>query len=453
MNGSKAKASLLFAKYALWRRSAIARYRTVLRNQRLSSDELDAINWEQTKALLSHAYEKVPFYRRKFSAAGLHPNDVVRREDFERIPLLTKDELRYNFQDLLSADANPRFLRMSSTGGSMGTPVKVMVDRRIPQEAYAWRVMGWWGLSPGVDTAFVWRLIRKKPADRILHSIAHWPTKKIYLDASCMTEEATKDFIRKFNRVRPALLQGYVGAIYHLALYIEENAVSVHSPKAVWVTSSPVTASQRRRIETVFQGPVYDQYGCGEASWLAAQCRQRAGLHMFHDTRLIEFVDDAGHNRPVGQLGRVVITNLENRLFPIIRYENGDMGRALGGICPCGLSLPLMDAVHGRMTELIQLPGGSCISGDYLTTIFDDYPGAVKAFQVRQQSDYSIRVLYVPDSSGQELTAVLKKVRDGLVTRTMSRVPISFEAVGSIPHDRGKLRFVLSEVGQDEMNK
>lgn len=441
------KQSILFMKYRIWRPGAISRYHELLRNERLSSDELHSMNWERTKALLTYAYEKVPFYQRKFRGVGMHPNDVMRREDYDKVPILTKDELRRHFTELLSPDANARHLRMCSTGGSTGMPVKVMVDRRVPQEAYAWRVMRWWGVAPGVDTAYVWRFIRKGRIERAQYSLAHWPTRKIFLDASCMTKESMKGFVDEFNRVRPALLQGYVGAIHHLASYIHDSGSSVHAPRAIWVTSSPMTAIQRHRIESVFQCPVYDQYGCGEVSWLAAQCGRRGGLHMFHDARLIEFVDEAGRTCPAGRLGRVLLTNLENHLFPIIRYENGDMGRELSGVCPCGCSLPLMNSVQGRATDLVRLPGGTCISGDYLTTLFDDYPGAVAAFQVHQQADYSIRVVFVPNSGGDELAGALEKVRGELLRKTMSQVPVSFESVREIPHDRGKLRFVVSSIG------
>lgn len=439
------KSTLWQMKYRLARKVTIRRYEDLLRNQHLSPDELDALNWQKRKALLSYAYEKVPFYRKKYTAAGLHPNDIRRPDDYAAVPILTKEELRHHFDDLVSQDALPRYLGASTTGGSTGVPVKVMFDKRVPLEVYGWRMMNWWGIAPGTDGAFVWRSIRNRKTDVLLYTWALWPTRRVFLDASSMTPEAMERFLAEFNTLRPPLLQGYVGAIYELSSYIQDRGLRVHSPKAIWVTSSPVSVVQRQRIEAVFNGPVYDQYGCGEVTWLAAQCRQKAALHMFHDGRYIEFVDETGRLQPCGEPGRIVITNLDEYLFPIIRYANGDMGRSIPGTCPCGVSLPLMDKVSGRVSDSVRLPEGTCISGDYLTTVFDDYPEAVAAFQVRQASDYSIRVLYVPDSHAAGLEVVLEKVKGELVKRTRSRVPVSFEAVSAIPHDRGKLRFVISD--------
>lgn len=446
MDSGRLKTTLWFMKYRLGRRGAIPFYRELVRNQYLSPDELDALNWMKRKALLSYAYEKVPYYRKKYIAAGLHPSDIRSPDDYATVPLLTKEELRHNFNDFISEDAIPGCMGTSATGGSTGIPVKVMFDKRVPLEAYGWRMLDWWGINPGIDGAFVWRSLRTTRMANLFYSCALWPTRRLFLDASCMTAEAIDHFLAAFNRLRPPLLQGYVGAIYEVASHIEDRGLRVHFPKAIWVTSSPVSSVQRQRIEAVFNGPVYDQYGCGEMTWLAAQCRQKMALHMFHDGRYIEFVDETGRGQPCGHPGKIVLTNLNDYSFPVIRYANGDVGRSIPGICPCGVTLPLMDKVSGRVSDSVRLPQGASISGDYLTTIFDDYPEVIKAFQVRQASDYSIRVLYVPDSNTGSLQGVLERVNGALMKRTLSQVPISFEPVSAIPHDRGKLRFVISDV-------
>jgi phenylacetate-CoA ligase len=244
----------------------------------------------------------------------------------------------------------------------------------------------------------------------------------------------------------PQVIWGYVGAIDHVASFIEDNHFNIIPPKAIWVTAAPLSDIQRKRIERVFNAPVYEQYGCCEVFSLSSQCSQRQSLHMFHDARLIEFVDNEGSPQPAGKLGNIVLTDLENYSFPIIRYVNGDMGRALDGVCSCGVKLPLMDKVRGRQTDIIKLADGTCLAGEYLTTIFDDFPDSVKGFQVRQQKDCSIKVVYVPNPQYHDISQVIEKVRGALKLKTNSRVPLIFEAVSSIPHDRGKLQYIISEV-------
>lgn len=131
-------------------------------------------------------------------------------------------------------------------------------------EVHSWRMLQWWSLEPYMDGAFVWRMRRNGYVQRPLNALAWWPTRKLRLDASCMTAPVIEGFIAKFNRLRPPLLQGYVGAVDHLASYIERNGCRVHAPKAVWTTASVLPPIVRQRIERVFQSPVYDEYGCSE---------------------------------------------------------------------------------------------------------------------------------------------------------------------------------------------
>ena len=448
MDRKNFKQRLFFLKYALYRKDALRAYRMILRNQYLPPEELEDMNWVRRRRLLHFAWEKVPFYREKYGSLGLHPNDIKSPDDFRKIPPLTRRELKENFGALIAEGISPHDMRLSTTGGSTGIPVKVMHDKKAPVETYSWRMMDWWGIDPGMDGAFVWRCRRRNIIAALANQIAWYPTRKLRLDASRMTPRTVTVFLGKFNRLHPPLLQGYVGAIHHLALFIEENKVMVHSPRAIWVTASSLPAGQRQRIERVFRAPVYEEYGSAEIYWLAAQCRHRHGLHINSDGRYIEFADEQGAPVPSGTSGRILVTDLENFVFPIIRYENGDRGRTLAGQCPCGVRLPLMEEVKGRMTDMIILPGGGVISGAYLTTIFDDFPDAVKSFQIVQRADHSICLKYVPGLSSTILSYSLQKVRDELSRRTQGRVALTMEAVEEISHDRGKTRFVVSEVAR-----
>lgn len=169
------------------------------------------------------------------------------------------------------------------------------------------------------------------------------------------------------------------------------------------------------------------------------------GLHVNTEHVHIEFVDD--RNLPVekGLYGKVLLTNLEDRVFPLIRYENGDRGCWLTHGCPCGRTLPLIDAIKGRESESFVLPSGMTVNGEYLTTLFDNAPDVVHGFRVVQRKDSSIRVEYIPARSDAEAKAILGRIQAGLETRLNHEVPVTFEAVDSIAHDRGKLRFVVRE--------
>lgn len=434
-------------KYSLFKRHTVCYFRELLRNQYLSRDELEYRSWNRTKALLQYAYEKVPYYKKRFDSIGLHPNDIAHPDDYCQVPVLRRKDLQEHFEDLVSVDARRGSLRLVTTGGSTGEPVKVYHEKRVVRAAMGWRMLSWWGLPPDCNWASVYRDTSMNWQSRLLNQVIWWPTRRILLNATSFNESDIKQFIKEFLRVKPPLLHGYVGAICYLADYLLERGIELPIPKAVWVTSAPLTRVQERLIEKAFRAPVYDQYGCCEVYWVAAQCPAKKGLHIFHDIRRIDFLDEQNMCCPPGNLGKIAITDLENYVFPLIRYLNGDVGRALPGNCTCGVSLPLMDQVRGRISDTLKLPNGLCISGEYLTTIFDDHPDAVKQFQVHQRVDYSVTICVVPNNECRDLEQILIKVRDNLRKEVNNQISVEIQKTSNIHHERGKLRFVKSDVG------
>jgi phenylacetate-CoA ligase len=434
------------SKYSIFKPAAITKYAQVMRDQYLDPENLEQLNWKRTQALLDYAYRKVPYYRKRFTAMGLHPNDIKTQAHYCQVPLLTRDDLQQNFADMVSEDARARDLQLSTTGGSTGEPVKVYLPKKVVRAAMGWRMLSWWGFTPFVTMASIYRPLSLSVFQKIALGFVQWPSKQFYLDATSFDKNDIIRFIQSFNQIKPKLLHGYVGAVDQLAAYILDNGISVHSPKAIWVTSAPLSKVQEHRIEKAFGAPVYDQYGCCEIYWLAAQCPQRKALHMFADVRRFEILGEDNSPLPVGQFGKIIVTDLENYYFPLIRYQNGDRGRFLPGLCECGVKLPLMDKVYGRTTDMIRLPDGKFLSGEYMTTIFDEYPDAVKSFQVVQRKDFTLEILYVPNTEFENLGNVLNKVKNVLLNKTNGQAQIILQEINEISQSGGKLKFIRSEL-------
>jgi len=431
---------IYLSKFLLARRRTFRHQRGLLSHEHLSEDEWVSLSESAKKEIVRYAFEKTHFYASLYASAGFELGDMAQEGWFEKLPILTKAHLRKSLEEITATDLRT-FRNVSTTGGSTGVPTKSGYDRRLPLEAYSWRLQSWYGVHPWDDHAYVWRDTRVSKLAKIRNALLWWPTKHLKLDASIMTEESIRNFLDAFNRLRPSLLQGYVGAVSHLASFIESEGLNVWSPKCVWVTSAPLSAVQRGLLERVFKAPVCDQYGSCEISWIAQQCPESHGLHVNAERVFLEFVNEVNHAVPRGEYGKTLITNLEDRVFPMIRYENGDRGRWLNETCPCGRTLPLIDSVKGRESESFVLPSGRIVNGEYLTTIFDGAPGLVSGFRCVQHKDLSITVEYVP--AGSE--ADIRKVLDDFALKLGSEVPVSFQRVDAIAHDRGKIRFVVRE--------
>ncbi len=442
----KLKLDWFFFKYNCAKPGAIDYYHKLIRDQARSPEEIEELCWQRTVELVAYAYRHVPFYRDRFDALGLRPEDIRNPEDYQRIPLLTRQDLTTHFDRMLSDQATIRDVRLSTTGGSSGVPAKVYHQKNVIRAATGWRMLGWWGISPADNWASVYRDVRTNFKARVIHALQWFPTRHLLLNATSFTEQDMAKFLAECQKIRPQLIHGYVGAMDVLANYALEHGIEIPPPKAIWVTSAPITAVQQKRIETAFRAPVYDQYGCCEIYWLAAECPARRGLHMFQDIRRFEFLDENGKPLPDGEYGNIVVTDLENRYFPLIRYVNGDRGRRLADRCNCGCNLPLMDKVKGRVSETFKLPSGTRLNGEYMTTLFDDFPEAVRQFQVHQLADGSIRIRVIPNPDYPELAQLLEKVRSKLEVSIRHEVPVGIEEVETIPQRGGKLKFIISDV-------
>ena len=112
---------------------------------------------------------------------------------------------------------------------------------------------------------------------------------------------------------------------------------------------------QRRNIEKSFKTPVFNRYGCREVGHIASECPAHKGMHYDADRLIIEIVDDEGNTCPPNTVGNIVITDLNNYVFPLIRYKIGDMGSLSDDTnCECGCTFPKIRKIEGRSFDIIQ---------------------------------------------------------------------------------------------------
>src|SRR5699024_1513581 len=176
----------------------------------------------------------------------------------------------------------------------------------------------------------------------------------------------------------------------------------------------PLPAGVRFEIEETLRAPAYDHYRSSEVPWVAGGCQERTGMHVFSDVRHLEIVDGTGGSAPEGVAGEVVATDLANRVFPLVRYRLGDQTQWLSSECPCGVRLPRITAVAGRVSDVLRLPDGGAIAGESLTGLFNHAPTAVRQFQLVQDSDHSITIRCIAGTSAQadaEICAATEHVR------------------------------------------
>jgi phenylacetate-CoA ligase len=440
---SALKLSAYLAKRAVSSPRRLANYRSLLRAERMSRDEVACLNWERRRALVRHAYEHNAFYRRKFDDAGIDPNDLRDPADFARLPILEKEEIRANRIAMITSGYSESRLRVATTGGTTGHPLKTHLDPGAPGVELSWRTLRWWDVGAWDNAGYLYRAVPTGGA-RIVQRIALWPTRRAWISPLDMGEEELDRFYLRLRALRPAYLMGYVGAVDVFADFLSRRGLRLPGVRSVWTTAAPLPPAKRLHLQRIFDAPVYTQYGSCEFYWIAAECRHQNGLHIANDVRHVEVVSD-GAPVPTGSHGDVLVTDLLNYGFPLIRYRIGDRGRLLGNRCSCSLPFPMMDYVRGRISDTIRLPGGRAIPGEYWTTIFDNHTAMIKSFQIHQAADYAVRIFFEP-FPGVNAESVIAEVRDHLAVKLGPDVPLAFVESAIDVNTNGKTRFVVSDV-------
>ncbi|SIS42677.1 phenylacetate-CoA ligase [Zobellia uliginosa] len=370
------------------------------------------------------------------------------KEDFLKLPHLTRSELSENFEDIKADNISKADYRKACTSGSTGKPITILHDLRHPETPIRWRILDFWGIEPWENQAFIYRY--KRPLKkRIKNHLLWWPTKRIFLAAANFDTQKLNRFINDFNRIKPSLLQGYVDVVFEFALYLLDNNIKINPPKVVWVTSAPLFEEQRLLMEKAFGAPVCDQYGNTEIMLIAAECPEQNGLHIMEDTVHIEFVDKDNQPVPPNTTGKILLTDLTNHAFPLIRYEIGDEGKYLDYFCKCGRPLRLMDNVRGRQSVNIETPSGLRIRGEHLMIMFDKYIAAFKEIQLLQQPDYTVCIQYVPRTSDKEARDAVEEMVHLLKKRSRLEIEVTCKKVNRIKRTTTKTPLIVSHLEHD----
>lgn len=189
----------------------------------------------------------------------------------------------------------------------------------------------------------------------------------------------------------PSILATYPTAAVMLARAVQDGDLRI-APKEVWTGGETLTPAARAYIEQSFGCTVRNSYGCSEFLTLGWEC-SAGRMHLNADWVVLEPVDARGHAVPVGTAGHTtLLTNLANRVQPLVRYALGDQVRYTGEACPCGCALPVIE-VEGRCDDVLVLAGRQGRSVTLLplavSTVLEDEAG-VFDFQLCQHDAHTL---------------------------------------------------------------
>lgn len=392
----------------LTRRGLSKEWRLMERLDMASEAELMHVQNQRLQALIQHCYKNVPYYTRLFDNLGLKPEDIRCRKDLQKLPVLTKQMVRDNYNDLISRDASERHYQKGSTGGSTGTPLQFMKDTPTwnMQWTSSFRAWEWNGFHVGekLFTLGGNSLVKKRkmmtPKD-IFDLVIMRNMKRSSADVS---DEAMQAHYEAFMKWHPVGMRGYGSSLVIFARYIERMHLPIYPLKLVMTTGEILMPEYRETLERVFQCRVMDEYGAGDGGIDAHECPLHDGMHLAEERCIVEIADKTGNVLPDGEIGHVLATDLGNYVFPFIRYQVGDMAYIKKEKCACGRQSRVLGQVIGRAGKLLYNKQGVPISPTMLPIMLyrdNDYHNEancaiynkIDKFQIRQDKNANIRIL------------------------------------------------------------
>jgi phenylacetate-CoA ligase len=221
--------------------------------------------------------------------------------------------------------------------------------------------------------------------------------------------------------------------------------------KSVITTSEVLSPAQRDLIQQAFGVPVQDEYGCGEVGPIAYECEE-GRLHVMSENLVVELVTASGEPAEVGESGEIVVTDLNNRAMPLVRYRLGDFG-VQGPACRCGRGFPVLEKIWGRAYDFVRTADGRRYHGEFFMYLFEDLRASgsqIGQFQITQEGPQALSVLVVtPEGAGEEVGARIRaQLNDAL-----SGMQVTVRRVAGIPREpSGKMRVIRNTWLEDKKN-
>jgi phenylacetate-CoA ligase len=417
-----------------------------------SRDEIHALQLGRLKWTLSHAYENVPLYRRKFDEAGVHPDDVKDLGDIARFPFTTKEDLRQSYPFDMMAVPLEKVARIHASSGTTGKPTVVGytqadIDNWAHLVARSIRASGG---RPGdrVHVAYGYGLFTGGLG-------AHYGAEAMGCTVIPVGGGMTQRQVQLIVDFKPDIIMVTPSYMLAIADEFERQGVDPRSCslKSGIFGAEPWTNALRSEIEERFDMHGVDIYGLSEVMGPGVAneaVEEKDGLYVWEDHFLPEIIDpENGIPCADGEAGELVFTSLTKEALPIIRYRTRDLTRLRAG---GARTMRRMDKVTGRSDDLIILRGVNVFPSQIEEHIVQ-IDGISPHYQIELWKDgpldaMTVRVEAAPGHEAEDRRAALAATLGTNIKQNVGiSATIDVTPVGAVDRSAGKAVRIIDRRG------
>jgi len=349
--------------------------------------------------LVNIAYEYSSYYKNSFDLLGLKPSDIKSIEDLKKLPIISKKELLLYNSEIHTTNSFKKLFE-ANTSGTSGESLKFKRDEHADSfnRASIFRGYSWYTIKPWDRNGYFWGFDFSKSEEKKV-KVTDWLQNRFRIFSYNRKDVAI--FIRKLRKA--TYLHGYSSMVYEMAKLI--NSQNFKKPlklKMVKGTSEKIVEAYQEEIKKAFGIKMISEYGAAETGIIAFECRN-GNMHINMEGVIVEEVDN-----------EIIVTNLQMKSFPIIRYRLGDYIKLAvkDKRCSCGMHHPILEEVTGRIGKLVYGKNNTYPSL-YFYYIFKNlaqHKGLELMYQVQQNKKGELLFLIEGNLTKKELNLVQQEI-------------------------------------------
>lgn len=379
-----------------------------------------AIQAQLLRQMLQFASTAVPYYRARLAALASSVARIRDQTDLRHLPILSRSDVQAHAAELSPAElpGGQRWGSESTTSGSTGQHVRIR-HTELSQQSFTilkQRELRWFRFDPSAMFAAIRPPIElprradgRECENGMIFQLSGWPLLGRFFETGLFVCFAHTNSMAQqldwLEQHRPQYLLSQSAHLEHLA-FAYEGRSQPDGYDGLQAISQQLTPQMRERIEDVLGAPVQQNYGLNEFGIVASRCPEAGRYHVHVEQCLVEIVNTQGEPCAPGEVGRILVTGLNNFATPLIRYDSGDLAQALDGPCPCGRTLPAFGDIQGRYRRIAFLPEGTWDYWVAVQTVLGTMPRELRAplrqYQLHQLLDGRFELRLVCEGALEE---------------------------------------------------
>ena len=417
-----------------------------------SREQIHAWQEERFLKTFHRVWKNNAYYRQKMIDAGLSDKDVTSLADLQKLPFLTKDDLREAYPFGLMSAPLSDCVRIHSTSGTTGKRVIAFYtenDLALWDDICARAIVAAGGTRDDiVQVCYGYGLFTGGMG-------LHGGAQKVGCLTLPMSSGNTDRQLQFMEDLGTTILCCTPSYAAYLAESIHERGLEdrIHLKAGIFGAEA-WTEEMRHNIEASLGLKAYDIYGLTELSGpgVAYECEAQTGMHINEDHFIAEIIDPVtGEVLPYGEKGELVFTSITKEAFPLIRYRTKDICILTNEKCACGRTFVKMCKPMGRSDDMLIVKGVNVFPSQIEMVLLAE--GLTSNYQIivdriGTTDSLEVKVEITPelftDTMGA-LTEKEKKITDALKTVLGIQAKVSIVEPKSIVRSEGKAVRVIDK--------